>query len=1448
MKRLRRLAFVMAVCSIIFAISAAASQSVRIVTDLGEEKAAIRLTPNGLSQATLNLQIPVVAMTDIQLGNQTYKELKLPEGEHLFAGQTAEDGNPDLPILTSYYGLPSTGGISLTVSYSGYETIENIDIAPTQPSELESGQQSPVSFAKNEEVYARDEFYPGRLAEAGQPAIMRDVRMAQIALYPIQYNPARKELRIYHDLSIEITPSNDGSNPRENQRPYLSEAFHSIYQSLLVNFDNLYSTAEVHRGGYLIIVKPQYADSLNELALWKHRKGYAVHVARTSEIDVDSVVTKDQVFNYIRTAYRTWETPPEYVMIVGDNDNTGRTGAGIPDWSYSGYTSDHHYACVDGTDFLPDLALSRLSIDNVSDLRKAVAKIMTYETQPNMTDRDYWLRGLSVAGNVGSTTPRITVLWVRQLLFDNGFTHVDTSFRWSSGDVDPYLDDYFNLGVSLVSYRGWAGPSGWYSPSFDVGQLNALQNRNMIGVMASIVCGTGDFGSSYADPCFGETWIRMGASPTSFKGGPAFFGTTDPSTHTRWNNPIMVGYYWSIFKEGNNHFAAAAVRGKMQQYYTFPRDIDPGETVEKYFHTYNMLGDPELEVRTKIPVPIMVSHPSSLPLGVNHLEIAVTDSFNAPISDAFVTLTKGYGDNEEVFEIGQTDQSGNISLSFHTETADTMFVTVSGRDLFPYRGYVLLAQGELAVGYDSLTIDDDNVGFSQGNNDGIINPGETIELGLILKNYGNIRNANNVQATLEPIDDELVTVLDPRRAYGDIAPGQFGYTDRPFVVSIARTAVDGDQARVKLSVTDASQDSWYSVVELPVVSPRFIISQVTFPGGNSRLDPGDTANIVISLINVGNEDAQMASATLSTMDDYTEILSSFALYGNISIGDTVSNSAGALVIHSSPATFDGRTVSMALNISAANGGVSTVPFTIPVGQILASDPIGPDAYGYYMYDNTDVVYPSAPTYAWRELFGGPGERLTYTNMDDQSVLVELPFDFIYYGETYRSLIVCTNGFVSPDTHRFDMAGNFWYNFFNWPIPDPGSAQGQISPFWDDLRYSGSSYGVYKYYDDTTHQFIIEWYHMTNTNSNSTETFQMIISDPAYHPTMTGDSQILFQYNAIINNDSGEGYASVGFESYDEYRGLEYTFDNAYAPGAANLANNRAILITTNTGRGGIRGVVENAGGGDQISGALIKAASGQWRISDGDGQYWIKDIPADTISVVATLAGYLPDVMDSVAVDANQTATEINFRLELCPIPANFLASENLGNTIELTWDSLAYDEMTGYNVYRSRFEAGGYEKLNTQPITVNHFTDSSVQDSSSYWYYVTTAYTSGDWSGESFASTKDSGSLYGVVGIDGDEVRVPISFYLAQNYPNPFNPTTTISYGLPQAARVRIDIYNIMGQKVIGLVDEQQTAGYKQIAWDGRDAQGHGVASGVYFYRLDAGNFTQSMKMLLVK
>jgi len=98
-------------------------------------------------------------------------------------------------------------------------------------------------------------------------------------------------------------------------------------------------------------------------------------------------------------------------------------------------------------------------------------------------------------------------------------------------------------------------------------------------------------------------------------------------------------------------------------------------------------------------------------------------------------------------------------------------------------------------------------------------------------------------------------------------------------------------------------------------------------------------------------------------------------------------------------------------------------------------------------------------------------------------------------------------------------------------------------------------------------------------------------------------------------------------------------------------------------------------------------------------------------------------------------------------------------------------------------------------------------------------------------------------IGSETRDPSIPTEYFLAQSYPNPFNSKTTIKFGLPEAGMVKIEIYNVMGRKIATVVDKNLSAGYHSTLWDGRD-----FASGIYFYRIEAGSFIKTRKMMLLR
>lgn len=175
---------------------------------------------------------------------------------------------------------------------------------------------------------------------------------------------------------------------------------------------------------------------------------------------------------------------------------------------------------------------------------------------------------------------------------------------------------------------------------------------------------------------------------------------------------------------------------------------------------------------------------------------------------------------------------------------------------------------------------------------------------------------------------------------------------------------------------------------------------------------------------------------------------------------------------------------------------------------------------------------------------------------------------------------------------------------------------------------------------------------------------------------------------------------------------------------------------------------------------------------------------------------------------------------------------------VTLEWETASEVGNLGFNVLRSLSENGTYEKINDKLIPSSPgrkytFTDNEVRAGQRYYYKIEDVSTSG-------FKTQHGPVLA--------EIALPKKFDLSQNYPNPFNPTTKIRYQLPEATRVKLEVFNIMGQVVRTLVDEQRDAGYHVVEWDGRSDAGTRVGSGVYYYRIIAGDHVMLKKMALLK
>ncbi|RMD95860.1 MAG: T9SS C-terminal target domain-containing protein [Calditrichaeota bacterium] len=186
----------------------------------------------------------------------------------------------------------------------------------------------------------------------------------------------------------------------------------------------------------------------------------------------------------------------------------------------------------------------------------------------------------------------------------------------------------------------------------------------------------------------------------------------------------------------------------------------------------------------------------------------------------------------------------------------------------------------------------------------------------------------------------------------------------------------------------------------------------------------------------------------------------------------------------------------------------------------------------------------------------------------------------------------------------------------------------------------------------------------------------------------------------------------------------------------------------------------------------------------------------------------------------------------------SFSATARTGEGVKLRWITSSESGNAGFNVLRSLKRNGQFKPVNKQLIAPNGigdytFVDKSVESGRRYFYLLETV------------SVNGRSKRYGPIMV---QVAMPKKFTLYQNFPNPFNPSTNIRFELPKATNVTLIIFNSLGQEVRRLVDGPMQAGSHTIYWDGRNERGFQTPSGIYYYVIKAGSFTQSRKMLLLK
>jgi hypothetical protein len=1103
-----------------------------IFCSIQSEKFIINKKIDGTNSIHLNTDIESIIEVD------GYKKITNDTNNH-----TIDSGFPELPTYTTFYQLDTNKEYDIEILVHNSYIIENMKISPYQDMNININSEVDLSFYSSNNQYPINNFYiSDRMPSRGMDII-------SIEIIPFTYDSRSNSLEVFTNIEIlfnEIGEREESANSRMKR----SKTIDSLLENFVINYETSTREEDYQIPSILYICggSSESNSYFQDLVNWRHEQGYVVNTATLSETGSSA----NSIKNYIEDAYNNWPNPPEYVALVGDVGGSYSVPTFYEEWGHNSYGNDCEgdlqYSQLDGDDFIPEVIVGRISVRSSNEIGVVVAKTIAYEKASyiNATGTD-WYEGAALIGDPSSSGQSTihTNQYIDNILDIHGFDDIETAY---SGNFDGFMEDQLDEGVLYLNYRGYLGVS-----NFDSNDINGANSGYMTPFATILTCGTGSYAED--NTCLSEAMLRYG-SVSNPKGAVAAVSTATWNTHTLFNNIVAMGMYDGIFAQDLPTTGLALASGKLALLHTYPGN-SASSWVGAFTQWNNLMGDPAILLWTDTPSDFNVSHPNSITVGSNIMDIHIIDNLNQPIEGAWVTILKG---NDEIFLTTLSNEDGDVTFNWDGEVSPgDIKLTITKRNFIPYQEDISIINSQDHIEITGIEINDD---FG-GNNNGELNPGEYIELHLDLTNLDDTY-LSNITGQIES-DNENVLAQDNVVTFNSMNIGETTTnTNDPFYVTLNHSAINEENLNIRLNL-NISGTNHTIYIPLEVVGADIRITGYDTDSHNIVI--GELNDININIKNQGSMSIQNLSIELIPYENLVTVPSAIDYLFQIGAGEQVNN-FGVFQINVSDQAIGGATIPMEFIISNSDGFYQSQLVNIQLGTVSVHDPLGPDPYGYYIYDSGDTSYELAPSYDWIELDDGLGTQI---NLDDNgnangsnlTEVISIPFSFKFYGIEYNQITVAVDGYLS-------FGNNEVASHRNYPIPGAGGPSPMIAPFWDDLKTGESGY-VYKYI--TNEYIIIQWDYLRTYENNSRETFQIILYNSEYadYETITGDGEIKIQYYDFNNTSDGNwgsyppehaAYSTIGIENHLGDMGLEYSFNNNYPSAAMPLSDNTALFITT----------------------------------------------------------------------------------------------------------------------------------------------------------------------------------------------------------------------------------------------------------------------------------------------
>jgi hypothetical protein len=634
--------------------------------------ATISLLSSDLTHSTVHFTVEGFNLSEVMTPAGPSGIITIPKGSPVETG-----GSPDLPKLTASLVIPDQGSMEAVVVSSSYTEYSGFNIAPSKGVISRETDPATVPYRYGSD-YGKDAFFPGTLAGMRDPYILRDLRGQTLIVYPFQYNPVTKILRVYHDLTIEVRKVTDkGMNTftRKTNELRVNREFEAIYSRHFLNYRVINYVPLNDYGNILVISYGAFMDAMQPYVNWKNSTGFPTTMVNIDSIGTTSADIKQYITNYYDDHGLT------FVLLVGDN-------AQIP--TYSGYgvggPSDNYYGYILGNDHYADVFIGRFSAENTTQVSTQVQRTLDYERNPQYRQDDWLTSVIGIGSDQGpGDDNEYDFQHIRHQeteLLNYTYTSNPELFDGSQGGNDApgnpspaLVTAAVNDGASLILYCGHGSMTSWGTTGFSNSNVTGLTNQGKLPLIWSVACVNGQFMSG---TCFAEAWMRAtkNGEPT---GAMAFLGST---INQSWNSPmagqdemtdILVESYPANIKRT---FGGLSMNGCMLM-------IDQyGSDGANMADTWTIFGDPSLMVRTSNPDTLIVSHPLFLRTGDSSLTVSCNkDGARATLLLHDTILATGLIAGDTLHFIFP---ALNIS-------PDSILLTVSNYNSIPYQAYIAVS-------------------------------------------------------------------------------------------------------------------------------------------------------------------------------------------------------------------------------------------------------------------------------------------------------------------------------------------------------------------------------------------------------------------------------------------------------------------------------------------------------------------------------------------------------------------------------------------------------------------------------------------------------------------------------------------------------------------------------------------------------------------------------------